>query len=311
VSVRVEVVIPHMSRWPLLERLLASLRAQSVVPAICVVDNASTDESLARLSAQPDIRVVPSAVNLGFGRAVNLGVRTSLATTIVLLNNDMVAEPQFIERVLTVAEARGGQAAGALQLQSDGTIDTLGVMVDTALTAYDVGHGKSPREAATLAPLAIGPSGGACAFPRDRFLAVGGYDERIFAYLEDVDLALRLHAAGVRFAVAVNARVWHRHSATLGSGSSAKNELMGWSRGYVLWKYRAALSRRARLRGYVTDAIVYAGQVFIDGNGAALRGRLRAAVATGRQTAPECPRDLPTMPIKLHDSLARRRARRT
>ena len=75
------------------------------------------------------------------------------------------------------------------------------------------------------------------AFDRATFLSVGGFDESLFAYWEDVDLVLRLRRLGLRCALAPEAIGDHEHSATLGSGSARKNYLMGYGRGYVLRKW--------------------------------------------------------------------------
>ena len=86
-------------------------------------------------------------------------------------------------------------------------------------------------------PNPLGPSGAAAAYLNDAFWEAGGFDERIFAYWEDVDLALSLRTLGYKCALARRAIGTHAHSATLGSGSPRKNYLMGFGRGYVLRKW--------------------------------------------------------------------------
>ena len=61
-------------------------------------------------------------------------------------------------------------------------------------------------------PDPFGPSGAAAAYHRDAFVRVGGFDERIFAYFEDVDLALRLRLAGLRCRLVAAALGTHGHS---------------------------------------------------------------------------------------------------
>ncbi|HEV2059713.1 MAG TPA: glycosyltransferase family 2 protein [Solirubrobacteraceae bacterium] len=86
-------------------------------------------------------------------------------------------------------------------------------------------------------PAPFGPSGGAAAYRLSAFLEVGGFDENFFAYCEDVDLAIRLRAAGGTCALAPRARALHAASGTLGYRSLAKANLVGFSRGYLLRKY--------------------------------------------------------------------------
>ena len=72
------------------------------------------------------------------------------------------------------------------------------------------------------------------------FTDLGGFDERFFAYWEDVDLALRFRLAGWDCALAPAARALHRHGSTLGAVSSTQLRLEAYGRAYVLAKYRVA-----------------------------------------------------------------------
>ncbi len=304
----VEIIIPHRSRWDLLARLLRSLHDQSVRPAICVVDNASTDLTLSELEDYPNVRVIRSSINLGFGRAVNAGVRSSTAEYIITLNNDMEAQREFVASMLHELKSAPRLAVGAVQLRPDGKVDTVGVALDQSLCAYDVGHGLALEDLGTEVLNAVGPSGGAAGYHRETLLELGAFDEYIFAYLEDVDLAIRMQAAAVKYRLATGARVWHRHSATLGSGTYEKNRLMGWSRGYIVWKHRAQLSTSAVMRGIVIDGIVYAGQAIIDHNIGAIRGRI--AFARSKPDIDRLSTHIVTDNLGIRDALRRRRNRR-
>ena len=83
----------------------------------------------------------------------------------------------------------------------------------------------------------LGPSGGAAAYRRDAYSAAGGLDEGTFAYMEDVDLALRLRDLGWAAAGAPGATGIHLGSATFGHRSRAQVEIAGASRAYMLRKY--------------------------------------------------------------------------
>jgi GT2 family glycosyltransferase len=272
--VTVEVLIPHHQGRERLRLALDSLRRQTAEPAVCVIDNGSADGSREMLAAEhPAVRVLELGVNRGFGAAVNAGARSSEASMLCLLNNDAQADERFVEELLAVAKrARAEAVAGCLRLP-DGTIDSAGVQVDRSLVAYDHLHGETyPPPDGALPPL--GPCGGAAAFEREAFLRLGGFDEGFFAYLEDVDLAIRLCQEGMSCAIAPRAFAWHRHAGTLGAGSSGKNRLLGRGRGRLLWKHGTGLTVGARARGAFIDAVTYSGQIVLDRNLGAVRGRL-------------------------------------
>jgi GT2 family glycosyltransferase len=138
-------------------------------------------------------------------------------------------------------------------------------------------------------PDPVGPCGAAAAFDRDVFLGAGGFDTALFAYWEDVDLALRLRADGATCRLARDARAAHWHSSTLGSGSSRKNYLMGFGRGYTLRKWgRAHPSAIPSI--LLRDGPIVAGQLVLDRNLAGVRGRVdgwrAASGVAGRSRVP-------------------------
>ena len=148
---------------------------------------------------------------------------------------------------------------------------------------------------------------------RDAFERMGGFDESIFAYLEDADLAIRMRLEGMVIGFAPDAIVWHEHSATLGSGSAAKNELMGYSRRYLLWKHGRGLSPGRRLQAHLTDTVVYLGKAAIDRNLGAVRGHVRAWREHRGQPRPVADpgfESLPFLELGPFEALARRLDRR-
>ena len=96
-------------------------------------------------------------------------------------------------------------AAVLLSERDSSKIDSAGVVVDQTLMAFDYLCGEQVG-ALEGAPDPMGPTGGAALYDRDAFEAVGGFDERIFLYYEDVDLALRMpRAEGARCALSPRA----------------------------------------------------------------------------------------------------------
>jgi GT2 family glycosyltransferase len=240
--VRAVVVIPTHNARDLLADALASLAAQTAPCTVVVVDNASSDGTPALVADRfPDVRLVAAEANLGFGRAVNLGVEQAAADAdaIVLVNNDTVCEPDFVERLTApLADPGVGMVAGVLlQASRPDLVDSAGIELDATLGSWDLMWNR-PLLELDAAPRPIGPCGGAAAYRAVAFREAGGFDETFFAYWEDVELALRLRLAGWSCAFAREARALHRHGATLGAASPAQRRLEAFGRGYVLARYR-------------------------------------------------------------------------
>lgn len=285
------VVVPTFNRADLLGPLLASLASQTVSTQVLVVDNGSTDATPGVLARFPDVDVLRLPRNEGFGRAVNRGARAAGGDALVLVNNDCILDGTFVEAIGAALDPPKGivMAAGVLRdWHDEDVIDTAGMELDETLLVFDYLNGcpLSVLDGPVADP--AGPCGAAAAFDREAFLDVGGFDERLFAYWEDVDLVLRLRAEGGRCRLAPTARGVHRHSATLGSGSPAKNYLTGFGRGYVLRKWGVLGGARIP-RVLVRDLVLCLGQAVVDGNAAGLRGRvagLKAAGAAERRPYP-------------------------
>lgn len=199
----VSVVIPNWNgrRW--LAECLGSLAVQTLHPAeIIVVDNGSTDGSVAYLRAEhPDVEVIEFDRNTGFAHAANAGLRAARAPNVALINTDLVLEPDWLERVASALAADPGAASVACKMldltdrsrvyDAGDVLRRDGVCEQRGRFGRDDGRWDEPEEV-------FGACAGAALYRRDAVLEVGGFDERYFAYLEDVDLSLRLRLAGWR-----------------------------------------------------------------------------------------------------------------
>jgi N-acetylglucosaminyl-diphospho-decaprenol L-rhamnosyltransferase len=268
------VYIPNRDGGARLRRTLETLAAQTVAARVVVIDNGSRDDSPAAAERE-GARVIRLDRNIGFGCALNLGVAEFPADRLVFLNNDVECEPRLLEALVGASEvAAADTVAGVLlQMEREDLIDSAGVVADRTLLAWDYLHGAPVEEADTASP-PLGPTGGAALVKRDIFERVGGFDERIFAYLEDLDLALRIRCAGGVCALAPDARALHRHSSTLGSGSAAKNRLMGWSRGYLLRRYGILTDPALVAPTLARELAIAGGQLLIDRTATGITSRL-------------------------------------
>ena len=273
---RPAVYIPNFNGSERIGRTLESLREQSRPTDVVVVDNGSSDGSLELLRKEfPEVAVLALERNLGFGAALNRGIAAHPADPLILLNDDATASPRFVEALLDAHATGAAAVAGVLaQERAPELIDSAGVVADRTLMGFDYLHDE-PLSAAAAAADPLGPTGGAALYSKAAFDAVGGFDERIFLYYEDLDLALRMAAAGARCRLAAEATAVHAYSASLGPGSAAKYERTGWSRGYMLRRYGVMSRPRDAVRVLATEGAICAGQLLMDRSTAGLRGRLR------------------------------------
>jgi N-acetylglucosaminyl-diphospho-decaprenol L-rhamnosyltransferase len=309
------VVVPTHNGATRISRLLDSLRLQTLAHDVVVVDNASTDGTRELLERDyTEISLIALDKNVGFGRAVNRGVMHTSSSTVVLLNNDVICEPKFLERICAVLDPADGvvMAAGVLlQGGNPAYIDTAGIEFDRTLLGFDYLHGEHVSVLDEPLPDPLGPCAGAAAFDRAAFAAVGGFDEAFFAYLEDIDLAARLLLAGGRCRLAPSARAVHEHSATLGPRSRIKGELIGWGRGYIIGKYRMHRNPRLLGRALLTEAVGAVGKTMVDRNPLGIRVRIQGWRA-GRRSPAQSLAGLPQQVnrVSIVDALARRVRRR-
>lgn len=252
----IDVVIVTWQGRALLGSCLDHLRRQTVPHQVIVADNASTDGTAAFLREHyPEARLVELPVNVGFGAGNNRGVEAGSAPFVVLINNDVDVEPEFLEQAVAPlrADERIGAVAALTTRPGTGVVDQFGVQLDAGLCAYARGTGQDPDEM-TVGPLAA-PCGGAAAYRRVAYEQAGGFDEALFAYSEDLDLGLRLLDLGWAFGEAPGARGVHLGGATTGVGSPWQRKLGSFGRGFILGRYRLS-GPRARVHALLIDLAV-------------------------------------------------------
>src|ERR1700694_4353420 len=199
-GVRVSVVIPTYNRSASLQRLLRAV-ANSTVPAggmeVVVVDDGSTDAT-AQVAAQAEVHCLTQP-NYGPAAARERGWRSSTGEIVVFLDDDVVPEPDAIERMVDALDEADGGGAALMPLNPDPLIAHY-MHVD-GLVDHNVRDGEV-RWLITAAS----------AFKRSALERVGGFDLTFpRAAGEDVDLTLRLIEAGFRLRLETAAIVRHDH----------------------------------------------------------------------------------------------------
>jgi N-acetylglucosaminyl-diphospho-decaprenol L-rhamnosyltransferase len=310
-SLSIDVVIPTYEQWQLTESCLRHLREQTMTHAVIVADNGSTDGTPKKIASSfPEVQVIALDANLGFTVACNRGAAAGTGDIIVLLNNDVEARPDFLERLVGPFEEsqQVGTATALLVQPGEQTIDCMGLTADRTLAGFPRLRGRPIADAASRSPVLTGPSGGAGAYRRAAWEQVGGLDEGVKFYGEDVDLALRLRAAGWETAAVPDAVGVHLGSASFGPRSGWQRYQSGFARGYFLRRYRV-MHGTAAIRALATESIVVAGDAALNRDLSGIRGRVAGwRSAGGLPRSPTPPDEAVDSTISLLQSMRLRRA---
>ena len=208
---------------------VACLRALAAHPPevpfeVLVVDDASTDDTPALLPRVEGLRYHRRESNGGFIAACNDGAVLARGTYLVLLNNDTVPQPGWLDALLaTFDEHPDAGLVGAQLLYPDGRLQEAGGVVFNDGNAWNYGRFGDPSDPryAYLREVDYA-SGAAIAIPRELFLGLGGFDRRYApAYYEDTDLAFAVRAAGRRVLYQPAARVVHDEGTSSGTDTSS------------------------------------------------------------------------------------------
>jgi GT2 family glycosyltransferase len=163
-----------------------------------------------------------NADNLGFAAAVNQAARQARGRWLALLNPDAFPEPNWLAALLAAAEAHPKArcfASRQLMAEDPDRLDGLGDVMSASGFAFRGGYGQ--RDPGLSGPAFVfSACGGAMLIDRALFLEMGGFDERLFCYCEDVDLGYRLQLRGEPTLLVPDAVVRHVGSASSGGPRS-------------------------------------------------------------------------------------------
>ena len=220
----VAIIIVNYTSGALVSRCLKSLSEQTLcADELVVVDNASTDaESRSMLDAITNATVIRSDLNLGYGGAINLAVQ-KLTTTdyIVCLNPDAFPEPDWLEAIVNAADSHPDHGSFAsLMLREDdiSIVDGAGDELHFTGIPWRRFHKRTLPDNLQTEPV-FSACAGAALYRTSLFNQLGGFDERYFMYVEDIDLGFRLQLAGHPCLLVSDAIVHHIGSAVTGEGS--------------------------------------------------------------------------------------------
>jgi GT2 family glycosyltransferase len=215
------VIIPNWNGAAHLPTCLDALRRQTLRDfEVIVVDNASQDGSLELLRRDYSwVRIIALPTNRGFAGAVNEGIRAARGEFVVLLNNDTEAEPTWLAELIAALDAHpeAGMAASKLLLfDRRGVLHSAGDFYRADGVPGNRGVWEEDRGQYDSDRWVFGACGGAGAYRRSMLDEIGLFDEELFAFCEDVDLAWRAQLAGYPCLFVPTARVYHKLSVTGG-----------------------------------------------------------------------------------------------
>jgi N-acetylglucosaminyl-diphospho-decaprenol L-rhamnosyltransferase len=227
-------------------RSLAGQTVEGVDVNLLVVDNGSTDGSAEVIERDfPGASLLRTGKNLGFGGAVNRAIASSSGDYVILVNNDAIAAPGFVGALLAPLRSHPRVAAVTARILLTGRFEQaapgdpgayrrsddtywrrtagpgLELLNSTGNVVSRSGNGQDrswlvPVESDDSPEDVFGFSGGGCALRRSALDDVGVFDETLFMYYEDTDLAWRLRRSGWDVVYARDATLHHRHAGSSG-----------------------------------------------------------------------------------------------
>jgi GT2 family glycosyltransferase len=258
--------------------LLQSCQGLAGAPRLLVVDNASTDGSVERITAAfPEVEQLVNEQNLGFAAGMNVGIRYALdrgAEYLFLVNNDTALASNALQELLTAMAATEAAMASPAIFYADAPQRPWSLGGWRRVRTLEISQAPLP---VTDDPFEVDfITGCGMLVHRNCLEQVGLFDEQFFMYYEDADFCLRAQRAGQKMIVVPRARMWHKVATTIGGSDSPaeryymalssllffKKHVRGWR---WLWvgPYRAA------------SAIKTVARLVAGGRGAAARAYLR------------------------------------
>jgi len=221
---RLSVVIPSCNGERHLPACLESLSRQTMQEfEVILVENGSTDRTVEIVERDfPWVKLIRMGSRQGFSRPVNLGWRSARAEWVFLLNDDTVCDEECLAGLMAgVAAYPDADFFAALMLFHDNpdVVNSAGHQLMSNGTVVERGVHTKLAEPFTEYAKVFGACAGAALYRRSLLERLGGMDEDFWIINEDVDFDFRAQLAGANCVFLPRARVWHRLSQSMGTGS--------------------------------------------------------------------------------------------
>ncbi len=263
---RASIVIPVHGAFA---HTLTCLRAIAANPPraafeVIVVDDASPDDTVAKLAQVEGVYLHARATNGGFIAACNEGAALARGEFLVFLNNDTVPQPGWLDALLdTFKDHADVGLVGARLLYPDGRLQEAGGVVFADGSGWNYGRFEDPDDCRfTYVRDVDYPSGAAIALRRALFEQLGGFDARFApAYYEDTDLAFAVRGMGLRVVYQPAAVVVHDEGTSAGTDiGSGMKAAQARNQAVFVDKWRHALATHAAPGTLPTPAMLHRAQ---------------------------------------------------
>ena len=220
---KVSVVTPNYNGEKFLKAFFESLNEDSqLIGEVIIVDNGSTDSSKEFIRGNSfnfPVRLIENEENLGFSPAVNQGIMESQYEYIFSLNNDTEIRKGSIKALADLMSSDDSifsAQAKMLQYDNKELIDDVGDEYNLLAWTKKTGENHNSSEYTEVREI-FSACAGAAMYRKSLLDEIGMFDDSFFAYMEDVDLAIRSRINGYRNMLCPDAVVYHIGSATSGS----------------------------------------------------------------------------------------------
>ena len=300
----VTVIIVNYNGGEMVIECLKALRRQTFKGfSTIVVDNNSSDNSQERIATDfPEVVLFALEANTGFATGNNFALKNiPLTEWVVLLNPDAFPHPDWLARLLQAAELNPEFDVFGSRLCSDiqgRVLDGIGDTYHVSGLVWREAHGCHTAARHLVKREIFSPCAAAAMYRSRSLVDVGGFDDDLFCYVEDVDLGFRLRLAGYRSLYVPDAVVHHHGSGLVGTHSNFqiyhghRNLIWVYIKdmpGFLFWAL-LPLHIAMNLTGILWFALRGHGRVIIRAKWDAIKGipkfwRKRARVQATRRTS--------------------------
>tara|TARA_B110001454_G_scaffold178350_1_gene171140 strand:- start:178 stop:1239 length:1062 start_codon:yes stop_codon:yes gene_type:complete len=213
----VSIIILNYNGNEFLENCIESIfRETKQKFELIIVDNNSPDKSGEKFSKKYEsCKFILNQNNVGVSEGLNIGIRNSNGTHIVLLNNDLIVAPKWLDYLFEAYEEKGNglYQPKFLKMKDKNIIDSAGNLI--SIFGFGFSREKGRKDILQYNMIEeIGFAAGTCLFcSKEIFDKVGLFDEKLFAYNEDLDLGWRARLLNYKSYYVPNSIVYHHGSA--------------------------------------------------------------------------------------------------